>query len=180
MVVLRHTVRFGRRLFICATAAAAAAGLFISQLNDERDQPSDLIRQAELTCQAYKEKHGIPGKYFSSRDLQLNFRCTGLSIGVTVHGRVVWKQGFGLADIEQRVPCTAETVMRIASISKTFTATIAGQLFEQGKFQWDDPIRKYRADLPDFLFEKTPMTITVRQLASHTRSVASRFSSRRT
>lgn len=112
---------------------------------------------------------------FSSRDLQSDFRRTGLSVGVTVHGRVVWKQGFGLADIEQRVPCTAETVMRIASISKTFTATIAGQFFEQGKFQWDDPIRKYRTDLPEFLFEKTPVTITMRQLASHTRSVVAEF-----
>lgn len=62
MVVLKHTFRFGRRLFICATAAAAAAGLFISQLNDERDQSAEVIRQAELVCQAYKEKHGIPGK----------------------------------------------------------------------------------------------------------------------
>ena len=175
MVVLKYTVRFSRRLVLCATAAAAA-GLFISQLNDDREQPAEVIRQADLICQAYKEKHGIPGKcrsFLFSRDRQLDFRCTGLSIGVTVHGRMVWKQGFGLADIEQRVPCTAETVMRIASISKTFTATIAGQFFEQGKFKWDDPIRKYRADLPEFLFEKTPMPITMRQLASHTRFVVS-------
>jgi serine beta-lactamase-like protein LACTB len=94
---------------------------------------------------------------------------TGLSIGVTVHGRMIWKNGFGLADIEQRVPCTAETVMRIASISKIFTATIAGQFYEQGKFKWDDPIQKHRSDLPEFLFEKTPVTISMRQLASHTR-----------
>lgn len=105
----------------------------------------------------------------------MNIRCPlhsiilGVSIAVTVHGRVIWKQGFGLADIEQRVPCTPETVMRIASISKPFTATVAGQLYEQGKFQWDDPIQKHRPDLPEFLVDKTPVTITLRHLASHTR-----------
>ena len=96
-------------------------------------------------------------------------RIIGVSVGVTHHGSMVWKQGFGMADIEQRVPCTPETVMRIASISKTFTITIAGQLVEQGKLSWDDPLAKHRTDLPEFLFEKIPVPITVRQLASHTR-----------
>jgi serine beta-lactamase-like protein LACTB, mitochondrial len=90
-------------------------------------------------------------------------------VGVTQHGSMVWKQGFGMADIEQRVPCTPETVMRIASISKAFTTTIAGQLVEQGKLSWEDPVTKHRADLPEFLYEKAPVSITVRQLASHTR-----------
>jgi hypothetical protein len=63
MVSFKQSVRFSRRrFFIYATAAAATTGLFISQLNDDRNKHSELIRQAELTCQAYKEKHGIPGK----------------------------------------------------------------------------------------------------------------------
>ena len=97
------------------------------------------------------------------------FIVQGMSIGLTVHGSLVWKQGFGMADIEQQVPCTSETVMRIASISKTFTAMIAARLVDAGKLKWDDSIRKYRADLPEFNFEKMPVNITVRQLASHTR-----------
>jgi serine beta-lactamase-like protein LACTB len=86
-----------------------------------------------------------------------------------MHGSTVWKKGFGLADIEQRVPCTPDTVMRIASISKTFTITIAAQLAEKGKLAWSDTIDKYHPDLPKFLYENLPVSITLRQLASHTR-----------
>jgi serine beta-lactamase-like protein LACTB len=92
-----------------------------------------------------------------------------VSIGVTMHGSIVWKKGFGLADIEQRVACTPDTVMRIASISKAFTATVAAQFVEKGKLTWDDTIGKHHPDLPEFLFENLPVTITIRQLASHTR-----------
>jgi len=61
--------------------------------------------------------------------------------------------------------------MRIASISKSFTAVIAGQLVEKGKLSWDDTIDKHHSDLPKFLYENIPVSITLRQLASHTRYV---------
>ena len=93
----------------------------------------------------------------------------GVSVGVTLHGSMVWSKGFGLADIEQRVVCTPETVMRIASISKTFTITLAGQLVEKGKLDWDDPIAQHHPELPAFVYENEPMPITIRQLATHTR-----------
>jgi len=61
--------------------------------------------------------------------------------------------------------------MRIASISKSFTAVIAGQFVEKGKLTWDDTIDKHHSDLPKFLYENIPVSITLRQLASHTRYV---------
>lgn len=66
MVSFKQSVRFSRRFFIYATAAATTS-LFISQLNDDQNKHRELLRQAELTCQAYKEKHGIPGKRKSCR-----------------------------------------------------------------------------------------------------------------
>lgn len=101
--------------------------------------------------------------------LEIFCRYLGVSIGVTMHGSTVWKKGFGLADIEQRVECTSDTVMRIASISKTFTITVAAKLIEQGKLTWDDTIDKHHVDLPKFLYGNVPVSITIRQLASHTR-----------
>ncbi len=86
-----------------------------------------------------------------------------------MQGSNIWKKGFGLADIEQRVACTPDTVMRIASISKTFTIAIAAQFVEKGKLTWDDTIDKHHPDLPKFLHENIPVSITIRQLASHTR-----------
>ena len=86
-----------------------------------------------------------------------------------MHGSFIWKKGFGLADIEQRVPCTPDTIMRIASISKTFTTTIAAQFVENGELNWDDTIDKHHPDLPGFLYKNEPVSITIRQLASHTR-----------
>ena len=52
--------------------------------------------------------------------------CPGVCISVSVDGETVWSEGFGFADIENRVLCTTKTVMRIASISKPLTATAAG------------------------------------------------------
>lgn len=57
-----------------------------------------------------KEERGIPG----------------VSIAVSVDGKTVWSEGFGFADVENRVLCTSKTVMRIASISKPLTTTATG------------------------------------------------------
>ncbi|CAF1149336.1 unnamed protein product [Adineta steineri] len=145
---------FGKPLIICATT-----GFLWTTFNKDNDvykeRINSTITQADLICQAFKEKQGIPG----------------VSIGVTVHGSMVWRKGFGLADIEQRVPCTPDTVMRIASISKTFTSAIAAQFVEKGKLTWDDTIDKHHPDLPKFLYENVPVSITIRQLASHTSGI---------
>jgi serine beta-lactamase-like protein LACTB, mitochondrial len=121
----------------------------------------------------YNNQFALIIKYFIEKTSSLfvndQSKSKGVSIAVTLHGDMIWKQGFGLADIEQRVACTSDTVMRIASISKTFTITLTGQQVDAGKLMWDDPIAKYRPDLPKFHFENTPVSITVRQLASHTR-----------
>ena len=54
------------------------------------------------------------------------FGCPGVCVAVSVNGETVWHEGFGFADIENRVLCSSKTVMRIASISKPLTATAAG------------------------------------------------------
>lgn len=146
--------RLSKPFLICATTAFLWKKYNNNNDDDNQDDKLNLtIKQANLLCQAFKEKQGIPG----------------VSIGVTMHGSTVWKQGFGLADIEQRVACTPDTVMRIASISKTFTIAIAAQFIEKGKLTWDDTIDKHHPELPKFLYENIPVTITIRQLASHTR-----------
>jgi CubicO group peptidase (beta-lactamase class C family) len=55
----------------------------------------------------------------------------GLSVAVVRHDELVWAEGFGLADVESRVPARADTVYRIASLSKPITAVAVLQLVER-------------------------------------------------
>ena len=57
----------------------------------------------------------------------------GYVIGISVKGRNVWLHGDGFADIENAIPCTPNTVMRIASISKSITAALLGKMLEEKK-----------------------------------------------
>ncbi|KAJ7387896.1 hypothetical protein OS493_001246 [Desmophyllum pertusum] len=77
----------------------------------------------------------------------------GVCVAVSIDGKPVWSEGFGFADIENRVLCSAKTVMRIASISKPLTATAAAKLWEEGKLDLDAPIQKYVASFPEKTFK---------------------------
>ncbi len=92
----------------------------------------------------------------------------GLAVGMVQNGDLVYSKGFGSADIEKQRPITADTVFRIGSISKTFTAIGLMQLWEQGRFQLDDPINDYLK-----AYKITPSSpdappITFRHLLTHT------------
>ncbi|GFV34880.1 serine beta-lactamase-like protein LACTB, mitochondrial [Trichonephila clavipes] len=91
----------------------------------------------------------------------------GLVIGVSIDGKTIWKEGFGFADVENRVLCTPDTVMRIASISKSITMAAVAKLWEQGKLDLDKPIQEYVPSFPLKSFNGKPVTITCRQLVSH-------------
>ena len=60
----------------------------------------------------------------------------GLAIGVVYDGALLWGAGYGFADIEAGAPVTLDTRFRIASITKTFTATAILQLRDAGALSW--------------------------------------------
>ncbi|KAK3849510.1 hypothetical protein Pcinc_043743 [Petrolisthes cinctipes] len=91
----------------------------------------------------------------------------GIVVAVSVDGNTVWSDGFGYADLENNVRCVPETVMRVASISKSLTMTVVAQLWEAGKLDLDAPIQKYIPDFPRKTYEGEEVTITTRQLISH-------------
>jgi serine beta-lactamase-like protein LACTB, mitochondrial len=86
----------------------------------------------------------------------------GAAICVVQNGDVVWSKGFGMADLEQRVPVTTSTRFRIGSVSKALTSVALGRLYEEGKLEWDAPVQRY---VPSFPLKRFP--ITVRQVAGH-------------
>lgn len=97
----------------------------------------------------------------------------GLSLAVVKDGQLIKSRGYGVADVGQSTPATADTVYHLASATKPFTATGIMLLTEDGRIGLDDPITKYIDDLPIAWH-----TITIRQLLSHTSGIPSYLRSR--
>lgn len=96
--------------------------------------------------------------------------AVGLSVAVVKKNKIVYSQAFGLANIENNTPLSTTNLFRIASISKSFSATSIMQLVEAGKVSLD-------ADFSDLVgfkvrnpnFPETP--ITLRMVMSHTSGI---------
>ena len=86
----------------------------------------------------------------------------GVSVAVSHGPTVRWANGYGLADIEQFVPAKADTVYRLASVSKPITAVAVMQLIERGRLSLDDTVGKWLPDAPSAW-----RPITVEQLLTH-------------
>ena len=90
----------------------------------------------------------------------------GISIGVHRGGEVVFAGGFGYADLENEVPATADTVYRIGSVTKQFTAAAAMLLVEEGKLDLSADLREY---LPDY--DTQGFEVPVERLLNHTSGI---------
>jgi len=90
----------------------------------------------------------------------------GCAALVMEKGKVVYRKGFGKADLELNVPLRPDMIFRIGSITKQFTAVAILQLEEQGKLSLQDEITKFIPDYPTHGYK-----ITVEQLLTHTSGV---------
>lgn len=91
-----------------------------------------------------------------------------VAVGIVQGPELVWAKGFGLADVAAGRPATPDTIFRIGSITKTFTATALLQLRDAGALRLDDPVSDH---LPSFRFRNRfpdAPAITVRDLLTHT------------
>ena len=86
----------------------------------------------------------------------------GLSVAVGVGGDIVWAEGFGWADLEQRERVAPETRFRIGTASTALTSAAAGLLLEKGRLKLDDEIQTY---VPAFPKKQWP--VTLRHLMGH-------------
>ena len=74
----------------------------------------------------------------------------GLAVTVMIKGKIIWSEGFGYADLEQQVRVDpSKTKFRIASISKSITATGLAILYQRGKIQLDSSIYFYLPSFPE-------------------------------
>jgi len=88
---------------------------------------------------------------------------------VAENGKVIYKGGFGLANMEWNIPNTPDTKFRLGSITKQFTSTLTMQLVEQGKIKLDAKISDY---LPDYR-KDIGQKVTIHQLLTHTSGIPS-------
>jgi len=94
-------------------------------------------------------------------DFQGQLRIPGISAVILEDQQVIWAKGFGYADYEARIPATPDTVYHVASITKTFAATLVMQLVEQGKLDLDEPMSHYSSDFKND-------SVRIKHLLNHT------------
>ena len=91
------------------------------------------------------------------------------SVLVAEKGKVIYKKGIGLADMEWNVPNQPDTKFRLGSITKQFTSMLIIQLVEQGKLKLDVPISAYLPDYPkkNVMMERSSRTLKVKRGSSN-------------
>ncbi len=107
---------------------------------------SALIHQVRAELQDSMTKAGVPG----------------VAITVMRDDQVIWSEGLGWADLEQRVPVTPLTRFRVGSVSKPLTSVAVGLLVDAGKLDLDAPVQRY---VPSFPQKRWP--ITTRLVSGH-------------
>ena len=133
---------WGRLLILLALCSAALA------LGAAQD--------SKLSSSKRKQINDAVSKFMASTHVP------GLSIAVVEDGEYEWADGFGFADLENNVPASEHTLFRLASISKSLTATAAMQLWERGRLDLDAPVQKYCPSFP-----QKPQPISTRQVLGH-------------
>lgn len=111
--------------------------------------------QSQINKEAGRKIDSIFASYSS--------QTPGAAIVVVKDGKVVFKKGYGTANLNYNIPITTQTVFDIASVSKQFTAFTIYLLESEGKLSFEDEVKKYIPELPDYA-EK----IKIKHLLAHT------------
>jgi CubicO group peptidase (beta-lactamase class C family) len=95
-----------------------------------------------------------------------DWNAPGIGVGIVVKDKLVFAKGYGYRDYEKKLPITANTLFQIASNTKLFTATAIGFLVEDGKLEWDNPVKNY---VPSIKFYNNDLdnTVTIRDMLAH-------------
>lgn len=138
-------------------AKECPAGVVEPQCNDEKQDTCNkpvsnkLIGRLEL----FRHKWGIPGLCFMA----------------SIDGVTRYNLCIGHSDVENSITCDNHAVMRIASISKSFTAVGLLKLWEKGKLDLHKPIQEYVENFPLKSYKGNRVDITAHQILSHTAGI---------
>ena len=104
-------------------------------------------------------------------DFMRKYAIPGGAVAVMADGKLIYARGFGYADVENKTPVQPDALFRIASVSKTMTATAIMKLVEEGKLTLDDRVAPFIAHLapaPGATVDPRWEQITIRHLLNHT------------
>jgi CubicO group peptidase (beta-lactamase class C family) len=131
-------------------AASAQAGAASTPGVDTTELAPATVTRIDSTVAALMAREHIPA----------------VSIAIVRGNRIRLARGYGLADLENFIPATSETRFRIASLTKSLTATAVMQLVARGKLSLDDTIQRF---VPEFPVKRYP--VTIRHLLGHTSGI---------
>jgi len=115
------------RLALCVALAGATS----NQAADAQRRPTErTLAEFRHALDSLRQRTLIPG----------------LSAAIAFDDTLIWSEGFGYADLDQRIRATAHTPYEVASLSKPVGAILLLRLVEAGKLRLDDPIAKYSSD----------------------------------
>ncbi|MBX7222461.1 MAG: serine hydrolase [Blastocatellia bacterium] len=99
-------------------------------------------------------------------DAMKKLEVPGVAIAIVKNKEIIFAKGFGWRDVEHKSPVTADTLFPIGSSSKAFTTFVLGTLVDEGRIEWDKPVRNY---IPWFKMYNRDLTehLTVRDLVTH-------------
>ena len=81
------------------------------------------------------------------RDVMQEYDAAGVAVAVVDQKETLYQNFFGFQDVEEQIPLNEDTIMGMASVSKSFTALAVMQLAEDGRIDLDGPVSRY---IPEF------------------------------
>ncbi|HMY76641.1 MAG TPA: serine hydrolase domain-containing protein, partial [Blastocatellia bacterium] len=125
--------------------------------------PCNLERKADPAAAA---KDALAGFDDVVNDAMKKLDVPGMAIAIVKGKQVIYAKGFGYRDVEKQLPVTADTLFAIGSSTKAFTTFVLGTLVDEGKVEWDKPLRNY---IPWFKLYDPAMTehLSVRDTVTH-------------
>jgi len=91
----------------------------------------------------------------------------GYAFGIVLDGKLVYSGAGGFTDMDKKTAATTQSMFRIASMSKSFTAMAILKLRDEGKLKLDDPVAQYIPEMKGQQLTKDAPVMTVRNLLSH-------------
>jgi CubicO group peptidase (beta-lactamase class C family) len=125
-----------------------------------------LLTSLSTNAQNLNVEQKLKGIDVTINKILKDWNVPGCGIGIVLRDKLVFAKGYGYRNLENKLPVTPNTLFQIASNTKLFTATAIGFLVDEGKLDWDKPIKRYVPSI-QFYNEELNANVTIRDMLSH-------------
>ena len=158
------TVKLMLRVVACAVCLAAWPAAIPAQMDNPPVPPARFTDPDRVS----KLRGAFPEIDRLFQEFAKRIHVPGAAWGIIVDGQLLHSGGTGVRDIASKAPVNADTVFRIASMTKSFTAMAILKLRDDGKLSLDDPAERYVPEMKGLSYPTTDSPrITVRHLLTH-------------